>query len=519
MTSASGSSKNSTLHDYLQVVQRRKWLIVQALVLVPLAALVFSLRQHHVYQASSGVLLSNQSLTSQLSGTIDPSAYQQPDRFAQTQADLAHVPIVAERTLRALGLHNRSAQDLLKNYSASPRSNANLLQIAASDRDPKTAVALANTLANQYVLYKSEIDRSQLVRARSDVARKLAALEAAGKKNTAFYDRLVQSDQQLQTMEALQTPPVVVRTAVRADQVQPRTPRNIVLGLALGLVLGIGLAFLWEALDTRVRSAEEIGERLGMPLLARLPAPSKRLRGDDLLVMLEEPYDSDSEPFRMLATNLDFVNLGRSARTLMVTSAVEAEGKSTTAANLAIALARAGRHVVLVDLDLRRPYLHRFFDLEGRAGVTHVALGRVLLQEALVQIPLGELGDAHGQGGGMLEVLPTGPLPPNAGEFAAGAALTEIMQRLSGHADIVIVDTPPMLQVGDAMAMSAKVDGVIVVTRLSVARRGILDEVRRLLDTAPTQKLGFVLTEAEAEGGYGASYYYRAYGEREPVEP
>src|SRR5207247_6981470 len=119
----------------------------------------------------------------------------------------------------------------------------------------------------------------------------------------------------------------------------------------------------------RVRKAEEIAEQLGIPLLARLPQPSRGLRNKNRLAALEEPDGAAAEAFRMLRTNLDFVNIDRSAKTIMVTSAVESEGKSTTIANLAVTLARSGRRVVLVDLDLRRPYLDRFFGLGGRPGV------------------------------------------------------------------------------------------------------------------------------------------------------
>ena len=149
------------------------------------------------------------------------------------------------------------------------------------------------------------------------------------------------------------------------------------LGLMLGIVLGLGLAFVVDALDTRVRSANEVGERLGLPQLARVPPPPKGFAKDDRLVMLAQPTGTNAEAFRMLRTNLDFADARErsGARTILVTSAVEQEGKSTTAANLAIAEARAGRRVALVDLDLRVPYLDRFFGLLHAEGITDVALG------------------------------------------------------------------------------------------------------------------------------------------------
>src|SRR5258707_1354369 len=182
-----------------------------------------------------------------------------------------------------------------------------------------------------------------------------------------------------------------------------------------------------------------MGERLALPLLARLPTPSKRLRTENRLTMLAEPSGVQAEAFRMLRTNLEFASLGKTAKVVMITSAGEQEGKSTTIANLAVALARSGRHVVLVDLDLRRPYLNRFFQLTG-PGITQVALGQVSLDDALETVAITEPSPgrpytkphANGNGNGaakdvrgMLEVLPSGPIPPDPGEFVATHALTE----------------------------------------------------------------------------------------------
>ena len=282
-----------------------------------------------------------------------------------------------------------------------------------------------------------------------------------------------------------------------------------------------------------MRSAQEIGERLGgLPLLARVATPSKKLRAENHLVMLDDPTGVQAETFRMLRTNLDFVTLDRDVRTIMVTSAVEQEGKSTTIANLAVALARAGQRVVLVDLDLRRPFLDKFFGLTG-PGITQVALGHASLDEALArvavadpdprparrtrQLNLNAGGNGHGNGNGnglsksvkgVLEVLPAGPIPPDPGEFVGRPALSEILAHLRERADIVLIDSPPVLHVGDAMTLSTKVDGIMLVTRMKVVRRHTLSELARQLATVPSPVLGFVVTGAGEEEGYGYGYGY-----------
>jgi capsular exopolysaccharide synthesis family protein len=281
---------------------------------------------------------------------------------------------------------------------------------------------------------------------------------------------------------------------------------------------------LREAVDTRIRSGEEIGHMLGLPLLARLPRPAKRLRDEHRPVMLADTGGAEAEAYRVLRTNFELVNLERRARTIMITSSVQGEGKSTTTANLGIALARAGRRVLLIDLDLRDPYLARFFDLEDGPGLTDVALGHVDLEQAIARIALAASGGAvtgSGNGAGriegVLEVLPLGPVPPNPGEFTGGRTLAGHLDALRDRADVVLVDSAPMLHVGDALALSALVDALIVVTRVDIVRRPMLVELRRAIDASPAGKLGFVLTGADLEAGYGRGdyrYKEKTYGRR-----
>jgi Mrp family chromosome partitioning ATPase len=234
----------------------------------------------------------------------------------------------------------------------------------------------------------------------------------------------------------------------------------------------------------------------------------------------------------MLRTNLEFATLGLDVRSVLITSAFEREGKSTTIANLAVALARGGRNVVLVDLDLRRPYLDRFFALHGRPGVTQVALGHVPLLEALVDVPITPIAPGrhvadrydlsrNGTTGvnGRLKVLGSGPIPPDPGEFVASNAISHVLAELRELADIMLVDAPPLLPVGDALVLSAKVDGLMLATRMETVRRPMLEDLKRLLALAPGRKLGFIVTGAGAEEAYGYSNAYgytdgRVYGDQ-----
>ena len=512
----------TTLQDYLRVVNRRKWIIAQAIVLLPLVAVGLSLHQQKLYRASAQVLLATQNVANQLNGINDPTLSQDADRRAQTQADLARVPAVARQTLRLAGL-KRPVRDFLNHSTATAKTNADLLELSVEDHRPDMARRLATAYAQAFSHYRAQLDTAPYLNAKRRANAQLRDMASANAKKTRAYQALVGKRNQLDQMIALLTRNAVpVQVPDHASQVQPRPVRNGILGLVLGIVLGIALAFLREALDTRVRSVEEIEERLGLPLLGRIPEPPRRLRKVDKLVMLEEAHGSQGETFRLLRTNLDFVRLLSNPGTILVTSALEREGKSTTTANLAIALARAGQRVALVDLDLRRPYLHRFFDLQGRPGLTQLALRQAELADVLAPLaftarnggPSDPGGNGHRINAGELVVIGSGPIPPNPGEFVGTAAIARVLEDLRKVFDTVLIDTPPALQVGDAISLSAHVDALIVVCRMKVVRRPVLKELRRVLDTSPAAKLGFVLADAESEDGYGYGYSQSAYHDR-----
>lgn len=505
----------------MRLLRRRKFVILAATILVPLVALVLSMLQEPVYEGSAEVLLSRKNVADSLTSTVqDPLAFLgDPERLGETQAELARVPEVAERTVKAAKLSGVTAGQLLGSSTVRPRASSDLLVFSVSDTEPAVAAKLASEYARQFTIYRRELDTTALVRARREVSTRLNSL-GADQRDTPLYRSLVDKEQQLRTLEALQTSNAfLVKPATSAGQIKPRTKRNVALALIFGLIIGLALAYLWEALDTRLRSAEEIAELLGLPLLARIPEPPRDLQTDNSLVMLRKPRSPEAEAFRILNTNIQLATLDRPPESLLVSSALEGEGKSTTISNLAIATARAGRRVALVDLDLRKPYLHRFFDVHGASGLTSVVLGDTALDEAMTSIDLwpegnrlpGEMTEATG---GTLDVLVAGAIPPDPGEFVATRAVASLLEELKRRYDVVFVDSPPLLNIGDARVLSASVDGLLVVTRLRVVRRPILKELSRVVAAAPCPTLGFVLAGAEGEEGYGyGAYYYRAYGE------
>ena len=501
----------STLGDHVRVLRRRKWIVIVTTAVVTGLALYLSSQKTTVYHANAQVLTNQVSPGLAVIGTIQGT---DPIRDALTQSFIASGPAVAERVAKLPEFHGV----LRGGVSVSASETSDLLSFQSTAATPLYAVELVNAWAREYVAYRRESTTRSIDQLREKIQSQMDALQHEGRRGSALYANYAEQAQALQIAGALQGATAsVARTAGGAAKDGPKPIRDGILGLLLGSMLGVGLAFVWNGLDTRIRGAAEVADRLGLPLLARVPEPPRALRGQRKLVMLEAPDSAQAESFRMLRTNLEFVNLERGARSIMITSGLEEEGKSTTVANLAVAMARTGKRIALVDLDLRRPSLGRFFGLNGRPGLTDIALGHVDLDEALVSVAItqphpDENGAPYFNGNvgidGLLEVLPTGPLPPDAGEFIQSRVVTNILRELQSRADLVLIDAPPLLHVGDAMALTAKVDAVVLVTRLNVLRRPMVTEVRRLLTTAPALSLGFVLTGAGGDESYESASYY-----------
>jgi len=524
------ASRPTTLADYLAIVRRRKWIILLPLLLAPAMAVILSSRQQSLYQASAQIYVKRADIAAAVAGVTDPTLQVDPVRFLKTQASVARDPKLAERVVAAAGVPGVSAGALLGSSSVSPDPNADLLNIAVTNEKPEVAVRLANAYADQFTKYQTDLDTARINLALERVRARIKSLRAHGVSiDSAAYGTLLDSQTRLETVGIqLANNTQVLRPADGAGKISPRPRRNGILGFLLGGILGIGLAFIAEALDKRVRSEREIADTVTLPLLARVPRPARRLRKANSLVMLAEPRSIAAEPVRALRTNIEFANLERNARTIMITSAVQREGKSTTIANLAVALVRAGRRVALVDLDLRRPFLHRFFGVKSVPGVTDVVLGRFKLSDAMRPVPVSAPGgqrsstapapvqfplasassNGHGQLDGVLNVLPAGTIPPDPGELVGTEGLGDLLDSLRDQFDFVLIDAPPLLVVGDAMALSARVDAMFVVTRLKVVHRGMLHELARLLEACPAEKFGYVVAGAELGETYGYAYAY-----------
>ncbi|HEU5372023.1 MAG TPA: P-loop NTPase [Gaiellaceae bacterium] len=511
------------LRDYLRVLRRRKWIVLEALILVPIAAVAFSLRQSPQYQSSADVLLRYQSLPSTLSGISDPNSYSyyiDPTRSTDTSLQVAALPALADRVSTALRKKGVTAADV-GSTSVAEVGQTDVIRFTSTTGDARTAPLIATEYARQFTRYFEELDTASISRAISGLEKRITQLRSEGTRQDRLDAATLQSKvNQLQTLMTLRTSTaVVIRTADGAAKIRPTPKKYALLGIGLGLILGIGLAFLRDALDTRLRTSNEIGDILKMPVLARVPPPPRRLERERQLVMLADPSATGADAFRRLRMNLEFAAIGKPSQVIMVASAVAQEGKSTTFANLAVALALGGKSVAIVDLDLHRPMLARFFRIdESQPGLSGVVLGHVSVDEALVPISIdsrvSERADTNGwngsrTGSGSLAVLPTGILPPDPGEFVGLEGVRHVVGALRDRFDIVLIDAPPLLAVGDGLTIAGFADAVVVIVRSDLVRRPVTLELEATLTRLPIAKLGFVVC---GDAGFESTPYVDQYG-------
>jgi polysaccharide biosynthesis transport protein len=505
-------NRPTSLADYLEILHRRIWIILIPVVLAPILTYVISSGQKPVYKASSSVEFSSIPITpQQILGLVSPTN-QDPTLYLQTKATDARKASILRSVAHS---HNLSAGRFSSMSSVAPSDIASLLVFSVETGKPDQAAALANAYARAFTRYVRNQTVEQFRGTISAFKGRNRSLRAQGRPTATVQAQLSALVAGLAAAEA--SGPTIAQVATGAGQVSPRPTRDTMLGLALGLVLGVGLAFLAEALDKRVRSEREMENILRLPLLARLPTPPRRLRRARELPILVEPQSPSAEAAKKLRTNLEFLTLDHEARVIMVTSALEQEGKSTTIASLAVALARSGRRVALVDLDLRKPDLHHFFKLRQVPGVIDVISGRCELSAALkpVLLPAAnrrssrQASSAHsGEASSSLAVLPAGPLGPDPAFLVGNPRMTALIEQLKSDWDFVLVDAPPLPAVDDGLALSGSVDGVLVVTRSGLVPRRMLQELSRLLDSSPAEVLGFVLTGLSRSEAYGYGYGY-----------
>ena len=516
-----------TLRDYLGVLWRRKWVIVVVTIIATLAAFGFSYRQAKVYEARADLIYEQQL---DVSNPLTGQTYSDPtQRLVELNAVDAVImsPPMTERAndlleaqdLPTTGFDVRS--EVVDDAGTSVAAPGNIVSILATSEDPELAAAAAQAYADAFVAWRGERIGNQIDAAIDAIKVEMSDYTGVAKESSD-YMFLSQRLRDLQILKATATGNfrVLVPATVPDSPIEPRPLRDALLGFAVGLLLGIGLVFLLEQFDTRVRRPDEVAAVLHQPILARIPRLSREQAKSPQLVTMAHPADPVSEAFRLMRTNLAFMDVDDKVKTLMVTSSLQGEGKSVLVANLAVTLALAGKKVIVVDADLRRPRQHRLFGLHNEAGGSTVASGSSGLEATLQPVDVvpqnGDLAQADfaawvaaTDAVSRLWVLTSGPIPPNPGEIVASQRFAQILARLRKEADLVLVDSPAMLAVGDTSALASEVDGLVFLVDMDKARRPVLQAAADQLYRLPCAMLGIAVRLPAGARSDRYAYYAR----------
>lgn len=488
------------LREYLAVVRRRRRVIILVVVLVVTATAVISLLRTPIYAGTAEVLLQPKSTES----LFDSNTGQRvdPDRALQTEIRILQSQPVREAVRTQLG-------DVPK-VSASPAGKTDVIEVSAESPVPQRAAQITNAYATAYIDFRRKQAVDELLAAGkeiqakvSDLQRQIDAATGSQRENLVQLQGLFrQKLDQLQVDGALKSggAQLVTSAPVPTSPVRPNPARNSLLALVVGLFLGVGIAFVVDYLDDSVKGKDDLARlALGVPVLGMIPLQSAwKPKDGPFVVSLSEPKSGAAEAYRTLRTSIQFLGLERPMRTLQVVSPNASEGKTTTLANLGVALARAGERVVIVCCDLRRPRIHDFFGLSNEVGFTSVLLGKVGVSGALQEVP-----DQP-----RLSVLASGPLPPNPSELLTSRRTVEVLTSLQTEADIVLIDSPPVLPVTDALVLSGRVDATLLVCVAGATTRGELSRTVELLRQVDAPLVGTVLNGVSSEGTYGYAYGY-----------
>jgi capsular exopolysaccharide synthesis family protein len=447
-----------------------------------------------------------------------------------TERAAAASSVVASIVKNKLSLPD-TPDSLLAGLSISVEPDTNFLDFSYSDPSPRRAQLLANAFSAAYLANRNEINQkqtdatkaelnSELQQTASDLRQTNAALKKRGDptgtlSNRQAFDYLTISNLNAQIRNLTALPgaggiifqPATLPTSTSS----PSYPQNLVLALVIGLALGAGIAFLRERLNEGLRGSGDLEEQIQAPILAAIPHLNSWKRRDNTqLIVLEAPHGPVTEAYRTLRTNLDFVARDGAFKILMVTSPTLGEGKTTTVANLAAILAQSGKRVIAVSCDLRKPRLHRFFGLTNDIGVTSILTGKATLAQA-AQRP---------EGLDSLRVLASGPVPPNPAELLGSEDMQSLLDELRMFADFVVLDTPPILAVADALVLGPKSDGVLIVADAHKTTRQSAAHTREQLRQIDSNIVGCIFNNFDPSQAkyypYDSRYYYSSYAYQDP---
>jgi len=451
------------LKDYIRVIRKRWQIIVAAMLVVVAGAALATALSPKIYQATTRLFVST-------SGGTDSGALLSGSNFTQQRvksyADVITTPKVLDPVIETLQLKTTAAQ-LGGQITATVPLDTVLIEVAVTNTDPRVAAEIADAVGKQFT-------------------KTVADLESVTKS---------QSSPVKVTVVSVPTVPTA--------PISPKPTRNLALGVVLGLLLGLGLALLRDLLDTSIKNEKDCAEVTDATVIGGIAFDPDATKNP--LIVQADPHSPRAEAFRTLRTNLQFVDAANHPRSIVFTSSVPGEGKTTTTANLAITMAAGGARICIVEGDLRRPRLLEYMGMDGSVGLTNVLIGQAELGDVVQQF-----ADTN------VYVLGAGAIPPNPSELLGSPKMIETLRELESRFDVVIIDTPPLLPVTDAAVLSTIAGGTVLVVGSGLVDRDNLARSLQSLETVKGRVLGLVLNMIPTKGTDSYYYYHQGYAPESP---
>jgi len=483
------------IESAVRILRRRKFVVLAALIGVPILAFIFTAAKEKEYQATATLLFREEpAVLGEAQQVVDPT------REAETTAEIVALPVIAENAEKEFDLPAGSVSGTV---SVEPSPTANTAAVTSTSGDPELSAEAANAYATAYIRFRRKQDRGQLqepIELAEETIAELGPEEVGGAQEQALKKQL----DQLRLNQALQTggAELVQEASAPTEPSGPSKTKNVALGLVLGALLGFGLAALLERIDRRVRSSEEMEDLYGLPLIGRIPR-SRMLSTTTSRSLGSQTQEG--EAFRVLRANLRYFARDQARRTILIVSAEEGDGKSTISLGLASTMTEMGDSVVLVEADLRKGS-----SMKTVSGDAPKGLSDVLVDEDLDRVLLSVSVESPGDGADrLLTILPSGPTPPNPPELLEAPRMAETLAELRERFEFVIIDSPALGAVSDALALVPDVSEIVIVGGLGKTTRDAARDLMQQLAFLEREPVGVIVNFAEAERAK-YSHYYRA---------